>query len=217
MNPDRWLQRTDAVYMAFPIKELVSDRKFRLFACACARRIWDRLPDPRSRLAVETAERYADGEASLEEMAATYRPAHSAVPHEWRLRHPGQGHPYFLWAATDAAESNGFGAAMSAALDAGWEEHELEFSPAQAEMAVLLRDIVGNPFRPVAFNHLWRTPDIVALARDIYDRRAFDHMPDLADALEAIGCDEREVLDHCRGAGPHARGCWVVDEILGRD
>jgi hypothetical protein len=80
----------------------------------------------------------------------------------------------------------------------------------------LIRCIFGNPFRPVAFAPEWRTPTAVALADAIYADRAFDRLPVLADALEEAGCDNLEVLAHCRGPGPHARGCWVVDLILGK-
>jgi hypothetical protein len=80
----------------------------------------------------------------------------------------------------------------------------------------LLRDIFGNPFRPVACDTAWLTSDVIALACGIYDERAFDRTPILADALQDAGCDSADVLDHCRGAGPHVRGCWVVDLLLGK-
>lgn len=81
--------------------------------------------------------------------------------------------------------------------------------------AALLRCIFGNPFRPVVFADSWRTETAVALATGIYEDRAFDRLPILADALEEAGCDHSDVLTHCRGRGPHARGCWVVDGVLG--
>ena len=58
---------------------------------------------------------------------------------------------------------------------------------------------------------------VVALARGIYDEKAFDRMPILADALQDAGCDNDDVLSHCRGGGPHVRGCWVVDLLLGKE
>jgi hypothetical protein len=78
----------------------------------------------------------------------------------------------------------------------------------------LLRDIVGNPFRPVAFDPDWRSETAITLATGIYAERAFDRLPILADALEESGCDHPDVLAHCRDPGPHARGCWVVDLVL---
>jgi hypothetical protein len=80
--------------------------------------------------------------------------------------------------------------------------------------ATLLRDIVGNPFRPVALDTAWQTHQVVTLARAIYDERAFDRLPVLAAALEEAGCSDAGYLAHCRGPGPHVRGCWVLDLIL---
>ena len=81
----------------------------------------------------------------------------------------------------------------------------------------LIRCIFGNPFRPVAVDPRWRSADAVALARGIYDDRAFDRLPLLADVLMDAGCDNTDILDHCRGEGPHVRGCWVVDLVLGKE
>ena len=81
----------------------------------------------------------------------------------------------------------------------------------------LLLDIFGNPFsRCVAVDPTWLTSDVVALATDIYAEKAFDRMPILADALQDAGCANDDTLDHCRGPGPHVRGCWVVDLVLGK-
>ena len=82
--------------------------------------------------------------------------------------------------------------------------------------AALLRDIFGNPFRPVAFSPSWRTDTAISLARQMYDSRDFGAMPILADALQDAGCDNDDILDHCRGDGPHVRGCWVIDLLLGK-
>ncbi|MBA4191171.1 MAG: hypothetical protein C0467_24590 [Planctomycetaceae bacterium] len=84
------------------------------------------------------------------------------------------------------------------------------------EQVHLLREIIGNPFRPVSLDPVWLTSDVVALARGIYEERAFDRMPILADALQDAGCDNADILDHCRGNSPHVRGCWVVDLVLGK-
>lgn len=80
-----------------------------------------------------------------------------------------------------------------------------------------LRDIVGNPFRPAAFSTCWRTDTAVALARQMYESREFGAMPILADALQDAGCENEDVLGHCRGEGPHVRGCWVVDQVLNKE
>ena len=81
----------------------------------------------------------------------------------------------------------------------------------------VFRDLFGNPFRPVAFDSRWKTVDVVGLARGIYEDRAFDRMPLLADSLMDAGCSEDQVIAHCREPGAHYRGCWVVDAVLGLD
>ena len=88
-------------------------------------------------------------------------------------------------------------------------------APERADQADLLRDIVGNPFRPVPFDPAWRTSTVMALTEAIDAERAFDRLPILADALEEAGCDHPDVLAHCRGPGLHVRGCWVIDAVLG--
>jgi len=87
----------------------------------------------------------------------------------------------------------------------------------QAVQAVLLRDIIGNPFRPVTLDPAWRTTTAIQLAQGMYDSRDFAAMPILADALQDAGCEDADILEHCRGNGPHVRGCWVVDLVLGKE
>jgi hypothetical protein len=83
--------------------------------------------------------------------------------------------------------------------------------------AQLFRDIFGNPFRPATFSPEWRTDTVLALARQMYEARDFGAMPILADALQDAGCDNVDILAHCRGSGPHVRGCWIVDLVLGKE
>lgn len=86
----------------------------------------------------------------------------------------------------------------------------------QREQAGLLRDIFGNPFRPVTVESKWLTPNVVAVAETIYEQRRFQDMPILADTLEEAGCTNADILNHCRNEVQHVRGCWVVDLILGK-
>jgi hypothetical protein len=82
----------------------------------------------------------------------------------------------------------------------------------------ILRDVFGNVFRPVTLNPTWLTSNVLTLAQEIYDNRSFDRLPSLADVLEeAPGCDNPEILAHCRGPGPHVRGCWALDLVLGKE
>jgi hypothetical protein len=85
-------------------------------------------------------------------------------------------------------------------------------------VAPLFRDICGNPFRPVIFDPAWRTDTAVSLARTMYESRDFSATPILADALQDAGCDNHDILNHCRDtSAPHVRGCWVVDLVLGKE
>ncbi|WP_232069691.1 hypothetical protein [Gemmata massiliana] len=81
----------------------------------------------------------------------------------------------------------------------------------------ILRDLFGNPFRPVLFSPHWRTAIAVSLAQRMYESRDYAAMPLLGDALQGAGCNDDDVLNHCRGTGPHIRGCWVVDAVLGKE
>jgi hypothetical protein len=84
----------------------------------------------------------------------------------------------------------------------------------------LLRDIFGNPFRPVALDPAWlawRGRTIPKLARAIYDERAFDRLPILADALEEAGCTDADLLGHLRLPAVHVRGCFAVDAVLRKE
>jgi hypothetical protein len=81
----------------------------------------------------------------------------------------------------------------------------------------LLRDVFGNPFRKTRFEKGWRTDTAVSLAKQMYDSREFSAMPILGDALQDAGCDNDDILNHCRDTNAiHVRGCWVVDLVLGK-
>ena len=111
------------------------------------------------------------------------------------------------------------GAAYVAQSFAGGAGPDAGRSAARATHAALLRDLFGNPFLPVPLDPGWLAWDggtIRNLAQMIYEERAFDHLPILGDALEEAGCDSGDILGHCRQPGEHARGCWLVDLLLGQ-
>jgi hypothetical protein len=85
----------------------------------------------------------------------------------------------------------------------------------EAAQCGLIRDLF-NPFRAVTFDPHWLTSTTVALADTIYAERALDQLPILADALEDVGCDCANLLAHLRSDGPHVRGCWALDLMLGK-
>jgi hypothetical protein len=97
-------------------------------------------------------------------------------------------------------------AAVECAIKHGW----LTTRPAIRVVAF------GDPPACVCLQHQWLTSTVIALAQGIRDESAFDRMPILADALQDAGCANEDILNHCRSAGPHVRGCWVVDLLLGK-
>jgi|GEM_PF-544986 len=180
----------------------ITSRQIGLFLVACARRVWKSLDNVVFRKAVETTERYLLQEVPQSEMEEAWQSIQG-------ISAPGAGGIYWL--------TNGQG---SFDTQNGWEGADefakLATNPtreAAAQMEVL-RDIFGDPFRPVIPDPKWFTSTVVTLARGIYEEQAFDRMPILADAIQDAGCENARVLDHCRQVQKHVRGCWVVDMIL---
>jgi hypothetical protein len=89
---------------------------------------------------------------------------------------------------------------------------------AERQTCSVIRELFGHHlFRPITFDLAWLSSGVLALAQGIYDEKAFNRMPILADALQDSGCSNEDILNHCRGPGPHCRGCFVIDLILGRE
>lgn len=96
--------------------------------------------------------------------------------------------------------------------------YEEPFAAEGREQVHLVHDFFGLlNFRSVSVEAAWLTPQVVSLAQEVYDNRAFDRMAKLADALEEAGCANYDILAHCRQPGEHLRGCWVVDLVLGKE
>lgn len=243
MTAEEWLASTDVEKMLLAIRDVVSERKMRLFAIACCRRIWGRITDPRCRAAVEFAERHVEAgmtrrrgrpavvkaarEACNEAESASYR----SLNRPDRPDHLIQVNAFHAALAT--VESSGwFAADLASGFSAnlvGWEWGREKGPPdcdpvgKEAEkrhQLPLLRDIFADPFRPPApvapAVLAWNGGTVPKLAAAIYDEGAFDRLPVLADALEEAGCEDAALVAHCREPGPHVRGCWAVDLILGK-
>lgn len=227
MTEAEWLACGDIRTLLEYMTGRAGSRKFRLFGCACCRRIWHLL-DERCRHAVAVAEWYADGLAADAEVEAARREV-NACCNETALT-PGLPAMY-SWAYSaarlvlfdtpfwkpNAAEQWAFGAAWTAA-EAAWR-HDGGDGPAgeARHQLALLRDVFENPYQPGWVDPTVLTPTVVSLARTIYEARAFDRLPALADALHAAGCEDEAVLSHCRSEGPHVLGCWAVDLVLGNE
>ncbi len=225
MTEAQWLTATDPAALLTLSMEETHERKVWLFGCACCRRIWGLLIHPSSRFAVEVAERYAEGVTGRSDLdiaaggarlasnlaredaepfasatdpsPASYEVAAHAA---YKLSHPARPVGWLLMRETAEAASIASGQPSEDAV-------QTEF----------IRDIFGNPFRPVAFSPEWRTSTAIAIAQQMFESRDFSAMPILADALQDAGCDNDDILNHCRDEKQvHVRGCWVVDLVLGK-
>lgn len=235
MTDDRWwLASTNPVRMLSVLQRhrLVSARRVRLFAVACCRRALPYLSDPRSRRAVEVAEEFAEGrlsEAAIDQAhqdaqracwdidrgrnGAAVDAANAAFWVSARLggRFDADGNPLVGESADLASARNScVHAAKALARTLGYEEEK-------RTQAILLRDVYPSLTPQPALNPRRLTTNVLELAQAIYEGRMFDRMPILADALVDAGCDDESILVHCRSDNPHARGCHVLDLILGKD
>ena len=232
MDENEWKESVNPQAMYAHVRGLLDQRKQRLFACACVRSVWHNLRDDPSRALVELAEEFADGRTTIDRLdgaaknlfAVTSKLTFSAILTEPAL------------AAMTAARSVAFRTAsvwievgikyslLSAApclpgKDLALANQDPEAKATHARrVADLFRDIVGNPFRPVSLHPDWLAWDdgiVRRLAETMYEGRRYQELPILADALEEAGCDVPEVLEHLRGRGVHARGCWALDLARG--
>ena len=226
MTEAEWLTCTDPGPMLEFLERRGSRRKLQLFGVACCRRAWSLSTDARHRDAVEAAERSAVGELGQAEFEAAMQP----VVDLWAKCSETEWGPFrFTTAATRHLEGGGATkyAANFAALGLARLQAEEDSPPwlaaLQAEEAFqcsMLRDIFGDPSRPFRLDAGWLSGEgdhPVELARRIDAEGRFDDLPLLADALVRAGCRDRAVIDHSRAPGPHVRGCWVLDALLGRE
>jgi hypothetical protein len=182
------------------------------------------VPDRGSRQAVEVAEEYADGRASRKQLTDAHDDAWRAGRGFGRSDNSGHGGPATIFDAGSAAIEAAAAATLGGrARDGDFRSFRSGWAAEQAEQCKVLRDIIGNPYRPVSISPAWQTPQVVALAQATYDERELPsghldaaRLAVLADALEDAGCSNADILGHLRGPGPHVRGCFPIDLILGR-
>ena len=236
MTEEEWLATGILYRMLVRPSTAWNHRKLWLFGCACFRRQWHLLIDHRTRQYVEAAERHVEGNCSDSELDTAWESFDTAWRddslasdghldiHRAMRQLTGRMNTHdSSYLACLVADGSACFATTTRHMDsqddwddeklANWESHRQQETHVQTD---LLRDIFGNPFRPITLDPRWQTETVVALATGIYAERAFDRMPILADALEEAGCDHADILNHCRGDGPHVRGCWVVDLVLGK-
>jgi hypothetical protein len=207
-HPDRMLE-------SLPVTP--SQRRLRLFGCAVCCRVPEVMAEVRCRKVVESSEQFADElipESELNScLVAVMEASHDArmhADHEAMFRANCVAYVSMSPLPMHRVISAIRGAFLPQSAKGARRE--------RAAQANLLRDIFGNPFRPVTFSPSWRTDTALSLARQMYDARDFSTMPILADALQDAGCDSEDILGHCRDASAtHVRGCWVVDLVLGKE
>jgi hypothetical protein len=221
MTESEWLACEDPEAMLESLRGRASDRKLRLFAVACCRHLLAQVAvNSWGEEAVDVAERYADGEASDVEL----QDAAEATTSDWTAAYACAeaassegGIDAAIYCADNAAHAAGEHAAFLIAANDDHPAFAVRRAAEHEAQVGLLRCIFGNPFRPVVNDPAWLSPGVVSLAQTIYEGRTFDRMPELADALEEAGCHDADLLGHCRQPGPHVRGCWVVDWLLGKE
>jgi hypothetical protein len=291
MTEQQWLKCTDPPLMLKAMADRAkqdtqaqppSQRKLRLFAVACCRRISHLFPDDRCRRAVEVAEREADGQATPAESDTARHEAIEVICRFGVRADRASGDPYcdigdylsslegwrdryqqLCQEEAEAAETvqldhshcestraaaavaacdtlrlmHGYSSIGSCLGRAASAVHFSRLPPPECDpddyegdhyqkyvrdreelvaQRALVDCVFGNPFRPAAIDPAWQTTTVITLARQMYEARDFSAMPILADALQDAGCENADVLDHCRGGGPHTCGCWVLDLLLGK-
>ncbi len=240
LTEHEWLTTSDPTRLLyFLVAGTASNRKLRLFACACCRQIWHLMPDSTCRRAVEIVEQHPNSFVDMTEQIE------AELSHLW-------GHTY--WTEDDdspRAVAMGACAAASGPLGSdaprdcpeqwwhGWDKkcripasiwvtvREVAAVGARNREAVqiatesaqcnLLREIFGNPFQQVTLSPHCRTAEVLAIAEIVYTQRDFARLPELASELRKNGCDSKELLDHLRSDQNHVLGCWALDAVLDRD
>ena len=187
MTEQEWLACEDPEPMLNVLQGKASDRKLLMFAVSAVKGTRE-LCDDRLLGLLAVTEQFADGMVSTSEVETHWG------RNAWPIRP-------FAWAR---------------ALGFRNTEKKRQFQRDQAPILVgLLRDIF--PFHPITLSPSWLTSTVVSLANQMYESRDFSAMPILADALMDASCDNEEILTHCRGPGPHVRGCWVLDLLTNRE
>jgi len=237
MTEADWNACTDPQPMLEFLRGKVSDRKLRLFAVESARLVRNWLVDPNSKAAVQASEHVAEGVSSVGVLAEMYEAAWDVLP----LDPHSHLHVCAARAAARTIEEQAYHAAeltKNEIVGFHWELQDIQLEEQEAElvseddrcrayvigkaqadslMTHRLRDMFGNPFCPASIDPSWLSSTVTSLASAIYQERASDRLPILADALEDAGCTQPDILSHLRSGGEHTRGCWPLDLVLGKE
>jgi hypothetical protein len=235
MTEAEWLSLDNAgVILSYAPRDGAGiDRRLRLYRCALLRWAVPVLPGEGVEQFVAAAEDLADGLAPPDTVRAAEHRADALVARIGRdLTYPNwvDAHVVALTfrdllrpdpagrpdeGLTDRLLNAAIHTEVGVTVHTGRLNTSAEFPRAAV---AYVRCVFGNrPPPALAAVSEWATSTVTTLARQMYDTRDFDPMPILADALQDSGCDDVVVLDHCRAAGPHVRGCWVIDLLLGKE
>jgi hypothetical protein len=213
LTEDEWLTYSLPGPLLALMHDWISPRKQILLACADAGPEIA-LHDPH----YTVAEKFVEGKATAAELASSQAALQREAdedPYFWDRFHNTHADEVFRRQHLLAVA---LGRENLVDLDPG-ELPCHPFSPMAEGGANLVREVIGNPFQPFVVDPAWlswREGTVRILAQRIYDERTFELMPVLADALQDAGCEDNNALTHCRSPGPHVRGCWVLDHLLGK-
>ena len=236
MTEAEWLLCEDPLAPLAYVAPRATDRKLRLFLCACCSHVIEGTPSNRRLFrgsyagsfqqlerALGVVEQFAEGLVGSDTLAQARRDAKDSEYVPGSIDYGGETGLDYEAATVVAAGAEHLvpgdviaacRRASASQPDRSSEEQRIEDARWQS---MLLRDVFGNPFRAINFSSDWRTASAIAVASEMYDAQDFGSMSILADALLDAGSDDADILDHCRGAHMHLRGCWVVDLVLGKD
>jgi hypothetical protein len=219
MTEAEWLLSVNSQAMLAVVSDKGSARLWRLFAVACLRASGGLSLHAWSRQALDVAERFADGAATPGELRSARAQAEAVAEHlryeawldEARVNFGSDEAHEQLWRA-----AGGAGAVLACVKD-DVDCHAIQEG---LRLPEVIREVFGNPFHWALIDAAWLLANDGAarrLAESIYAGRAFEHLPILSDALEDAGCADESILSHLRSPGPHVRGCWALDLILGKE
>jgi hypothetical protein len=220
---------------------IVPPTRFNRFVAACAARLRNLLIDEPGCQFLDTFQRHAEGEATQDDVRNALARMHAEKRTDQRS---AQDYLAFLTCETPlaagsacwniacaiswATAKDSIATTCAGATEDDWFDWSFSGGPPDPvyqatktaeyrEQANLLHEVIGNPFRPVTLDPSWLAATVQNLAAAIYEERAFDRLPILADALEDAGCGNQDILGHCRSGGEHMRGCWVLDLLLQKE